>query len=535
MKKTSLLLLVALLATLLFTVACGNSPTGTTTASTQIETTPSEATAIQTPDSNTTPTTTTPGTTASVTTSKPTPAATPVKLMTFNLRYDTSSHPCMTLDVRGPHLMEIIKKYDPDSISFCEATNDWMNYLRTEMSKLGYGCVGVGRDAGKTGPTLTGGGNEHSPVFYKADKYELLDSNTFWISATPALKGTTSWDSSMNRICSYAVLKDKETGAMYAHFGTHLDHIGSESRQNAAFVIESYIDEVLKKYGDVGIVVSGDFNDSMQSNMYHAFTSYLDDAITLAQKKLVTGSTFNGYSPDEWERNYAGDKKPSVGSSSPIDYIFLGKKTSTVSVYTVVDDLFTFKAGGKTWTDHPVSDHYGVFCEATFTAPTQNLTYDESKIITHRAEFAPSKTLPSSYEGLPVINDLFTIKSTQNRSNPIDNILKNDSSVGAVKIGGNKHGVWELTLTANSVIDITGLSFTTGTYSAKVPGNLRVYVSSDGKTWKRLGNVCTDDLATSTTYYLSTPSPKVVAKYIKFVFSDCNTGSELVNLSVYGK
>ena len=51
----------------------------------------------------------------------------------------------------------------------------------------------------------------------------------------------------------------------------------------------------------------------------------------------------------------------------------------------------------------------------------------------------------------------------------------------------------------------------------------------------RLGSAYTDDLATSTTYYLSTPGPKGAAQYIKLVFSDCNSGSELVNLSVYGK
>jgi len=540
MKKTSLFLLMALLATLLFTVACGTSATGTTSTSSQsVETTPSAATAPTTTPGTTTPTTTvstTPTTTtATVTSQKPVPVENPVKLMTFNLRYDTTSHPCMSLGVRGPHLMEVIKKYDPDSISFCEATDDWMNYLRNEMPKLGYSFVGVGRNSGQSGPQLTGSGNEHSPVFYKTDKYDLLDSKTFWISATPELKGTTSWDSSMNRICSYAVLKNKETGTMYAHFGTHLDHIGSESRQNAAFVIESYIHEVLNKYGDVGIVVSGDLNDTMQSNMYLYFTSFLDDARNLAEEKLVTGSTFNGYSPDAWEKEYAGDKKPSVGSSSPIDYIFLGKKTATVSLYTVVDDLFTFELNGKTWTDHPVSDHYGVYCEANFTAPTKNLTYDESKIVTHRAEFAPSKTLPSSYEGLPVINDLFAIKSTQNKSKPIENILKNDSSVGAVMIGGKKHGVWEITLTADAVTDITGISFTTGTSSTKLPGNLRVYVSSNGETWKRLGSAYTENLSASTTYYLSTPNPTVLAKYVKFVFSDCPSGAELVNLSIYGK
>jgi len=136
---------------------------------------------------------------------------------------------------------------------------------------------------------------------------------------------------------------------------------------------------------------------------------------------------------------------------------------------------------------------------------------------------------------LPVINDLFAIKSTQNKSKPIENILKNDSSVGAVMIGGKKHGVWEITLTADAVTDITGISFTTGTSSTKLPGNLRVYVSSNGETWKRLGSAYTENLSASTTYYLSTPNPTVLAKYVKFVFSDCPSGAELVNLSIYGK
>ncbi len=531
MKKQSLLLVLALLlATLLFTVACGSTETTTTPS----VTTPSGATSMPTPGTTTTPTTTTPTTTTtSVTTSKPTPVTNPVKLLTFNLRYDITSHKLMSLEVRGPHLMEIIKKYNPDSISFCEATNNWMKYLREEMPKLGYSCVGVGRDSGATGGT--GNGNEHSPVFYKTDKYDLLESDTFWISATPEDTGSKSWGTSIKRICTYAVLKNKETGVMYAHFGTHLDHQSAESRQNAVFVIESYIHEVLEKYGDIGIVLSGDFNDTMQSNMYLSLLSFLDDSRSLAKEKLVIGSTTNGYRPDEWETNHAGDKTPTVGTSSPIDYIFLGKNTATVSLYTVVNDLFTFKLNGKTWTDHPVSDHYGVYCEANFTAPTKNLKYDEKKIVSHRATFAPSQTLPSSYEGLPVINDLFSISTTLNPAKPIENLLKNDSSASTVMVSGNKHGVWEITLAADAITDIQGISFTTGTSANRHPKNLRVYVSNNGETWKRLGSAYTEDLASSTTYYLSTPSPKVRAQYIKLVFSDCATGAELTNISIYGK
>lgn len=536
MKKLSLFLLLALLVALMFTVSCGstNTPSETTAPSSSS----ADSSGVSTTTTTTAPITTTATTTATVTTqapnttSKPTVKAEPVKLLTFNLRYDITSHELMSLEVRGPHLMEIIKKYDPDSISFCEATNNWMKYLREEMPKLGYSCVGVGRDSGATGGT--GNGNEHSPVFYKTDKYELLESDTFWISDTPEVAGK-AWGTSIKRICSYAVLKDKNTGASYAHFGTHLDHQSEEARQNAALVIESYIREVLKKYGDIGIVLSGDFNTSMSSTAYLSFTSFLDDSRSIAKEKKVVGITTNSYRPNEWESNSSSGKTPTVGTGSPIDYIFLGKNTASVSVYTVVNDLFTFEHNGKTWHEHPISDHYGVFCEATFTSPTANLPYSENKLITYRAEYAPSATLPSSYEGLSIINDRFSVSCNLLAVKPISNVLTDDSSVGSVMVSGNKNGVWEITLSTDTTTEIQGLSFTTGTAATKLPQMLRVYVSNDGSSWKRMGSVYTDEIEASTTYYLSNLSTRVRTKYVKLVFSDCDRSVELANINIYGQ
>lgn len=539
MKKLSLVLLLALLATLLFTVACGSAATTTETPATsspQAGESSGLSDSTANPQNTSTPaTSTTPITSTEITVTTPTPTPTvvaePVKLLTFNLRYDISSHELMSLEVRGAHLMDIIKEYDPDSLSFCEATNNWMNYLREEMPKLGYSCVGVGRDSGSTGGT--GNGNEHSPVFYKTDKYELIESDTFWISDTPEVAGK-AWDTSIKRICSYAVLKNKENGTMYAHFGTHLDHKSEEARKNAVLVFESYINDVLDKYGDIGIVLSGDFNDTMQSSMYLSLLSFMDDSRTLAKQKRAIGSTTNGYRPDEWERNYA-EKLPTLGTSSPIDYIFLGKNTASVAFYTVIDDVFTFDYNGKTWHNHPVSDHYGVFCEATFTAPTADLPYNESKIVNHRATFAPSETLPTSYEGLKVINDLFSISSNLSVVKPIENLLKNDSSTSTVMVSGNKNGIWEITLSTDALTDIQGLSFTTVSSAQRTPQTLRVYVSNDGSTWKRLASAYTEEITASTTYYVSTPSPAVRTKYIKLVFSDCDRAAELLNVTVYGK
>jgi len=541
MKKQSLLLvLVLLLATLLFTVACGSTETATTPSVTTQ--TPPITTSNQ--PNVTTPVVTTPSvptvtTPADTTDTQPT-LQDPIsaKLMTFNLRYDTTSHPCMSTEVRGAHLMEVIKKYMPDSVSFSEATNDWMKYLRAEMKKLGYEGVGVGRDAGATGDHLSGSVNEHSPVFYRADKYELVDSDTFWLSTTPVQKGTVSWGSACKRVCTYAVLKDKESGAIYAHFGTHLDHVSEEARVNSILVIESYMRAVCEKYGNIGIAVSGDFNDTTNSTMYKSALSFMDDSRDLAKEKLVVGSSWSGFqSPTEWAKGHTSiNDKPSVNTnSSPIDYIFLQKGTATVSLYTIVDDVFTFEYNGKTWYNHPISDHYGVYCEATFTSPKANLIYDESKVVAYPATITKSQTLPSALEGLPVISDQFNISSSLIVRKPIENILKTDNTVGSVIVSGQKHGVWEIKLAADSVTDIKGLSITTGQSSSNTPGTLRIYVSDNGETWNRLGNVYLDNLTGSSTYYIVPKAPLVRASHIKIVFSDCSNRAELANVTIYGK
>ena len=287
-----------------------------------------------------------------------------------------------------------------------------------------------------------------------------------------------------------------------------------------------------KKYGEMGFVMSGDFNDTNQSTMYKSILSFMDDSIDLATTKLAVGSTGNGYSPEEWENRYAGTARPTLTHDSPIDYIFLGKNTASVSFYTVLNDLFTFECDGKLWTDHPISDHYGVYCEATFTSPTSTITYDESKILSYRTTIQ-TQTPAFSLENTSIINDCFQISSNLKQTTPIQNLLINDSSVAAVRVPGNSHGIWEIELSADTLTKIKGFSFTTSSSSSKLPHTLRIYVSHDQKTWSRVGEVYTTNLLPSITYYI-TPNLLIHAAYIKIIFSDCNQSTELVNLTIYG-
>ncbi len=550
MKKQSLLLVLALLlATLLFTVACSSTENITTPS----VTTQTPATTTSTDNSNvTTPAITTPSA-PTVTPPADTTGTIPgvqdplsVKLMTSNLRYDTTSHPCMSTEVRGAHLMEVIKKYMPDSIGFNEATNDWMKYLRAHMKKLGYECIGVGRDSGSTGDNLSGTGNEHTPIFYRTDKYDLVDSGTFWLSTTPEQKGTVSWNSACKRICTYVVLKDKASGSIYAHFGTHLDHKSLPAQYNGVMVIETYIKAVLEKYGNIGVALTGDFNcvrfdatnPSYVPTTYNTVTSFMDDSRDLAKEKGVDGASWSGFqSPTEWAQGHISmNDKPAVDTtSSPIDYIFLQKGTSTVSYYTIVDDVFTFDYNGKSWYNHPISDHYGVYCEAIFTAPTQNMTYAEDKIITHPAEVTVSTQLPAALEGVSSLNDKLSITSgiVNQGSTKIENLLLNDDSQAGAFVAGRLHGFWEITMTAGDPSEIKGISITTAEASAVRPNILRIFVSDNGTDWVRVGATVAEPAASSTYYVI--PETPVTAKYIKALFSDTSHASRLVNINVFGQ
>ncbi len=68
--------------------------------------------------------------------------------------------------------------YDADFIALQEANYGWMNEENGLPVLLNdYDYVGVGREDGNTQ-------GEYASIFYLKEKYELLESNTIWLSET---------------------------------------------------------------------------------------------------------------------------------------------------------------------------------------------------------------------------------------------------------------------------------------------------------------------------------------------------------------
>jgi len=98
---------------------------------------------------------------------------------------------------------------------------------------------------------------ESCAVFFRKDRFEKLDEGTFWLSETPEVVASISWDSSLPRIVSWVRLRIKSSGKEIVFANTHFDHLGGVAREESAMLIRARIPKIA---GDTPFVITGDFN-----------------------------------------------------------------------------------------------------------------------------------------------------------------------------------------------------------------------------------------------------------------------------------
>ena len=178
----------------------------------------------------------------------------------------------------------------------------------------------MGRDDGDKG-------GEYSAIFYKPERFELLDSGNFWLS-TDTSKPNLGWDAVCVRICTWGKFLDKESGRPFVYFNLHMDHVGKEARAESAKLILEKIKEFPEP---IPVMLSGDFNVDQTSDSYQLLqnSGILADAYTNAEFIYANNGTFNAYHTDGFT-----DKR--------IDHIFLSPDFK-VKKYGVLTDTYRIK------------------------------------------------------------------------------------------------------------------------------------------------------------------------------------------------
>lgn len=248
-------------------------------------------------------------------------------------------------DARKQRVIDTILENTPSVFGVQEASVDWMNTLKKGLGDV-YTAVGEGRDGGNNG--------EYSAVFYRTDKFTLIESGTKWLSKTPDVTASKLPNANFPRIMTYAVLERKNDGVRFIYVNTHLDHNGNNSvevaeqvRQGQIEVLLAQIEELRTKFGNLPTVVTGDFNVTPEATAYTTMigAGFLDSSHVAKEGEIKP--TYN-------DRNdsYEG---------AIIDYIFVSPElVSAVDTYTVCPA----KRDGQ-W----ISDHNAIIATITLPVP----------------------------------------------------------------------------------------------------------------------------------------------------------------------
>ncbi len=240
-----------------------------------------------------------------------------VKVMTDNIRYDNPGDSVNAWPNRIEKVSSLIRKYDPDIIGVQEALHHQLEDLIRVLPDYSY--AGVGRDDGKEK-------GEYSAILFRNSRFGLFSKNTFWLSETPDIPGSKSWDAAITRLVTIAKFFDKESKLEFKIFNTHFDHIGVQARLHSAAYLAGLV-AGSRFQNEIPVLVLGDFNFERTEMAYQSLTGdEPSDAKPLIDTKSANDNTgtFCGFEVGKME-------------CRAIDYIFHTKEW-ILKNYLVISD-----------------------------------------------------------------------------------------------------------------------------------------------------------------------------------------------------
>lgn len=229
-----------------------------------------------------------------------------LKVMSFNIRLNLESDNENAWSERKKDATALLAYYHPDFFGVQEALPEQMKDIKEGLEN--YDFVGVGRDDGKEK-------GEFSALFYDTKKLQVIKSGTFWLSETPE-KPSKGWDAAYNRVCTYAIFKDKKSKKEFLAMNIHFDHVGNTARVKSSELILKKSKELNPK--NLPLVLTGDFNLTEDAQPMKILSQNLEDTFYKSEKKHYGPiGTFTAFNVNEIPKDR-------------IDYIFVkGFKTKS--------------------------------------------------------------------------------------------------------------------------------------------------------------------------------------------------------------
>lgn len=214
-----------------------------------------------------------------------------MKVMTFNLRYENDHDGVNSWSARKSLASGVIAENSADFVGLQEALHPQLADLLAALPQ--YDSIGVGRDDGREA-------GEYSAILFDKERFAVLKSGTFWLSATPEKPGL-GWDAACPRIATWGIFEERKSGQKFFFINTHLDHKGEVARVEGARLIAKRIGELRE---NLPVIMTGDFNSLEQSPAMQELVGGSDPILRLARnlsrdKDFGGNTSFNGFALKE--------------------------------------------------------------------------------------------------------------------------------------------------------------------------------------------------------------------------------------------
>lgn len=186
-------------------------------------------------------------------------AAEPLRVMSFNVRNSNSRDGENAWPKRTELFFATIAAFGPDLIGFQEVLADQYDTIAARLGD--YAFAGVARDDGQRK-------GEWSSIGYRQARFTAVASGNFWLSETPEIPGSKSWDAALTRLCSWVRLRETATGKEFVYANTHFDHVGKIARQEASKVISQRVSAIA---AGAPALLTGDLNINEDNPAYAVF------------------------------------------------------------------------------------------------------------------------------------------------------------------------------------------------------------------------------------------------------------------------
>jgi endonuclease/exonuclease/phosphatase family metal-dependent hydrolase len=179
-----------------------------------------------------------------------------MRILTFNLRFANPLDGPNHWEHRKELVVETMLSLNPDLIGTQEGTVPQLDYLTDHLP--GFLPLVAHRPVD---PTC-----QYPTIFYRQG-FKVKDSGEFWLSETPAVHRSMSWDSAFPRMVTYGLFQEPGRDLWFYFSDTHLDHISSPARFHGARLIREFF---LKKTEP--LILAGDFNEPPDGAVFQQLT-----------------------------------------------------------------------------------------------------------------------------------------------------------------------------------------------------------------------------------------------------------------------